>query len=172
MSLVILCTLQGSLFRRESFPENAFKRHSLQRTVCHAALCKQKFLSYSEIFVLGSYCPQKENNNRDFCTSQVSWYARSAKCPNVTSNNQQIHYCVNGLQNLYALCPEGAENISLGSQVSDLCFQNPFCIRNPKIGSKQSITDPPIEWFFQITFLGTKINQKNWTVLILIDWVF
>ena len=41
-----------------------------------------------------------------------------------------------------SLRPEGAENMSLGSQVSDLCFWNPNCIRNPKIGSKQSITRP------------------------------
>ena len=38
--------------------------------------------------------------------------------------------------------PEGAENIPLGSQVSDVCFKNPNCIRNPKMGSKQSITVP------------------------------
>ena len=41
------------------------------------------------------------------------------------------------------LRPEGAENITLGFQVSDLCFKNPNCIRNPKMGLKQSITDPP-----------------------------
>jgi hypothetical protein len=34
---------------------------------------------------------------------------------------------------------EGAENIPLGSQVSDLCFWKQNCIRNPKMGPKQSI---------------------------------
>ena len=43
----------------------------------------------------------------------------------------------------YSLRPEGAENIPLGSQVSDLCFYNQNCIRNPKMGSKQSITGAP-----------------------------
>ena len=38
------------------------------------------------------------------------------------------------------------------------------------MGSKQSITDPPNGDFFQITFLGTKNLQKNWTVSLLIDF--
>ena len=42
-----------------------------------------------------------------------------------------------------SLRPEGAENIPLGFQVSDLCFLNQNCIRNPKMRSKQSISDPP-----------------------------
>ena len=28
--------------------------------MCHAALCKQKLVSYSEVYVLGNHCPQKE----------------------------------------------------------------------------------------------------------------
>ena len=43
---------------------------------------------------------------------------------------------------IVALCPEGAENITLGSQVSDLYFQNRNDLRNLKMGSKQSISDP------------------------------
>ena len=43
----------------------------------------------------------------------------------------------------YTLRPEGVENMSLGSQVSDLCFWKQNCIRNPKMGSKQSIPVPP-----------------------------
>ena len=42
-----------------------------------------------------------------------------------------------------SLRPEGAENIPLGFQVSDLCFKNQNCLRNPKMGTKKSITDPP-----------------------------
>jgi hypothetical protein len=41
------------------------------------------------------------------------------------------------------LRPEGAENMSLGFQVPDLCFLKHNCIRNLKMGSKQSIPDPP-----------------------------
>ena len=78
LSLDLLCTLQGSLFRRESFPENAFKRHSLQRTVCHAALCKQKLVSYSEVYVLGNYCPQKEKIIGAFGASGISAKAKLA----------------------------------------------------------------------------------------------
>ena len=60
-----------------------------------------------------------------------------------------------------SLCPEGAENMPLGSQVSDLCFQNQNCIRNSKMGPKQSVAGPT-EWsFFQITFFGTKNHRKN-----------
>ena len=39
------------------------------------------------------------------------------------------------------LRPEGAENMSLGFQVPDLCFLKQNCIRNLKMGSKQSISD-------------------------------
>jgi hypothetical protein len=38
-----------------------------------------------------------------------------------------------------ALHPEVAENMPFGSQVPDLCFQNPNYIRNPKMSSKQSV---------------------------------
>ena len=71
------------------------------------------------------------------------------------------HKILWNLHLIFALRPEGAENIILGSQVSYLCFWNPNCIRNPKMGSKQSITGPT-EWcFFQITFLGTKKSSKK-----------
>ena len=42
-------------------------------------------------------------------------------------------------------------------------------IKNPKMGSKQSITSATKWWFFQINFLGTKNHQKNWTVSLLIN---
>ena len=45
--------------------------------------------------------------------------------------------------NTWSLRPEGAENMSLGSQVSDICFGMQNWIRNPKMGSKQSIAVPP-----------------------------
>jgi hypothetical protein len=38
-----------------------------------------------------------------------------------------------------SLHPESAEIISLGFQGLDLCFSKQNCLRNPKIGSKQSI---------------------------------
>ena len=45
---------------------------------------------------------------------------------------------------IYALRPEGSENITLGFQVSDLCFYNQNDLRNPKMGSKQSVTGPTL----------------------------
>ena len=60
-----------------------------------------------------------------------------------------------------ALCPEGSENIPILFQGADLYFSNQNNLRNPKMGSKQSVTDAT-EWvFFQITFFGTKNHQKN-----------
>ena len=41
------------------------------------------------------------------------------------------------------LYPVGAENMSWESQVPDICFWKQNCIRNPKMGSKQSIPVPP-----------------------------
>ena len=38
-----------------------------------------------------------------------------------------------------SLCPESSENIPILFQASDLCFLNQNYIRNPKMGSKQSI---------------------------------
>ena len=43
----------------------------------------------------------------------------------------------------FPLRPEGSGNMSLGLQVQDLCFLKQNCIRNLKMGSKQSILDPP-----------------------------
>ena len=37
------------------------------------------------------------------------------------------------------------------------------------MGSKQSVTGATERVFFQITFLGTKKHQKNWTVSFLIN---
>ena len=68
-----------------------------------------------------------------------------------------------------SLCPEGSENIPILFQGADLYFSNQNNLRNPKMGSKQSVTDAT-EWvFFQITFFGTKKHQKNWTVSLLIN---
>ena len=62
---------------------------------------------------------------------------------------------------IQALCPESSENIPILLQEADLYISNQNDLRNPKMGSKQSITGPP-EWsFFQITFFGTKNHWKN-----------
>jgi hypothetical protein len=37
------------------------------------------------------------------------------------------------------------------------------------MGSNKSISGPPYKQFFQITFFGTKIIKKNWTVSPLIN---
>ena len=68
-----------------------------------------------------------------------------------------------------SLRPEGSENIPILFQGADLCFSNQNDLRNPKMGSKQSVVVPTVRWFFQITFLGTKNHQINWTVSLLID---
>ena len=44
---------------------------------------------------------------------------------------------------LYSLRPEGAENIPILLQGADLYFSNQNDLRNPKMGSKQSITGAP-----------------------------
>ena len=62
--------------------------------------------------------------------------------------------------NLYTLRPESSENIPILFQRADLCFSNQNDLRNPKMGSKQSVV-VPTEWsFFQITFFGTKNHWK------------
>ena len=68
-----------------------------------------------------------------------------------------------------SLCPEGLENIQCRHLGADPHFSNQNDLRNPKMGSNQSFTVPPYKWFFQITFLGTKKHQKNWTVSLLIN---
>ena len=72
---------------------------------------------------------------------------------------------------------EGAENIPLGFQVSDLCFKNQNCLRNPKMGSKQSIIDPHLEFstpiisdFFQKTVFGTKKSSQKLDVLLISEF--
>jgi hypothetical protein len=40
------------------------------------------------------------------------------------------------------LRPESSENIPILLQVADLCFPKQNVIRNPKMGSKQSVTVP------------------------------
>ena len=57
------------------------------------------------------------------------------------------------------LCPEGAENMTLGSQVPDQCFWQQNCIRNPKMGSNNQLQTPLSNDFFKKLFL----EQKNWT---------
>ena len=60
----------------------------------------------------------------------------------------------------YTLRPEGSENIPILLQEVDLYFSNQNDLRNPKMGSKQSVV-VPTEWsFLQITFFGTKNHQK------------
>ena len=56
----------------------------------------------------------------------------------------------------FSLCPESSENVPILFQGADLYFSNQNDLRNPKMGSKQSIPGAT-EWvFFQITFFGTK----------------
>ena len=63
-----------------------------------------------------------------------------------------------------SLCPESSENIPILLQEADLYFSNQNDLRNPKMGSKQSVTGPT-EWsFFKITFFDTKNHRKNYTV--------
>ena len=62
------------------------------------------------------------------------------------------------------LCPESSENIPILFQVSDLCFENQNCIRNPKIGSEQSITGAP--WFQKTIFWHQKSSKKLDVLLI------
>ena len=61
----------------------------------------------------------------------------------------------------YALCPESSENILILLQEADLYFSNQNDLRNPKMGSKQSVTDATKWVFFQITFFRTKNHRKN-----------
>ena len=68
-----------------------------------------------------------------------------------------------------SLRPEGSENIPILLQEADLYFSNQNDLRNPKMGSKQSVVVPTVRWFFQITFLGTKNHWKNPTVSLLIN---
>ena len=69
---------------------------------------------------------------------------------------------------LYTLRPESSENIPIRLQEADLYFSNQNDLRNPKMGSKQSVVVATAGWFFQITFLGRKNHRKNRTVWLLI----
>ena len=69
------------------------------------------------------------------------------------------------------LCPEVAENMCLGSQVPDLCFWKQNCIRNPKMGSKQSISDPPSVMFFSKNWFRSKKNHKKMDVLLIFEFL-
>ena len=40
-------------------------------------------------------------------------------------------------------------------------FSNQNDLKNPKMGSKQSVTDAPKWVFYEITFFGTKKSSKN-----------
>ena len=69
---------------------------------------------------------------------------------------------------LLPLCPESSENIPILLQEADPYFPNQNDLRNPKMGSKQSVTGPPLQCFFQITFLVPKNHRKHCTVSLLI----
>ena len=61
----------------------------------------------------------------------------------------------------YSLRPESSENIPILFQGADLHFSNQNDLKNPKMGSKLSVTDA-LEWvFYEITFFGTKKSSKN-----------
>ena len=55
-----------------------------------------------------------------------------------------------------SLRPESSENIPILFQGADLYFSNQNDLRNPKMGSKQSVVVPPYYWFFQKTVFGQK----------------
>ena len=72
------------------------------------------------------------------------------------------------LPHMPPLRPESSENIPILLQEADLYFSNQNDLRNPKMGSKQSVVVATEGWFFQITFLGRKNHRKNRTVSLLI----
>ena len=61
------------------------------------------------------------------------------------------------------LRPESSENIPILFQGADLYFSNQNDLRNPKMGSKQSVVVPPTTDFFKKLFFGKNYCQKNWT---------
>jgi hypothetical protein len=47
------------------------------------------------------------------------------------------------METIHTLCPESSENIPILFQGADLHFSNQNDLKNPKMGSKQSVTDAP-----------------------------
>ena len=61
---------------------------------------------------------------------------------------------------LHTLCPESSENIPILLQEANPYFSNQNDLRNPKMGSKQSVVVPPTTDFFKKLFFGKKKCQK------------
>ena len=76
------------------------------------------------------------------------------------------------LMSYITLRPEGAENIPILLQGADLYFSNQNDLRNPKMGSKQSITGPTQQSFFQKTVFGAKKSSKKLDVLLIFEFLW
>ena len=59
-----------------------------------------------------------------------------------------------------SLRPESSENIPILFQGADLYFSNQNYLRNPKMGSKQSVVVPPTTDFFKKLFFDKKNVEK------------
>ena len=66
---------------------------------------------------------------------------KSPLLPKVVSDLGQTHIVLVNLVYL-PLCPEGSENIPILLQEADPYFSNQNGLRNPKMGSEQSVTGP------------------------------
>ena len=88
---------------------------------------------------LDGYRMDSENYNFWLRLALYPWFVRWVR-KNINFADIMYEWPVS---NIKTLRPEGAENVSLGSQVSAICFWKQNCIRNPKMGSKQSIPVPP-----------------------------
>ena len=64
-----------------------------------------------------------------------------------------------------SLRPESSENIPILFQGADLYFSNQNYLRNPKMGSKQSVVVPPRTDFVKKLFLAKKIVEKTGRVV-------
>ena len=73
---------------------------------------------------------------------------------------------------LYSLCPESSENIPILFQGADLYFSNQNDLRNPKMGSKQSVVVPPYFWFFQKTVFQQKKMSKKLDILLIFEFLW
>ena len=115
------------------------------------------FVGHIEEILAYAWFDWKEWSEWSPC-SNMGLKTRTRECPGVhclddgqgnaiNSNGTEIADCTVSTYyklNLYhTLCPESSVNIPILFQVSDLCFLNQNCIRNPKMGSKQSITGAP-----------------------------
>ena len=71
-----------------------------------------------------------------------------------------------------SLRPESSENIPILLQGADLYFSNQNDLRNPKMGSKQSVVVPPYYWFFQKTVFRQKKLSKKLDILLIFEFLW